>query len=132
MTTGAEDDGYLELNTNTKSVSRIAVTDYAPLLLLVEVTALYCKFFAMDPKNLGTKQKPKGAANIGIMIAYTPKDVPAPTLKEYKKINAQKKSIFEVTIPDDNKEMTLNIIVYYVSPTGEEGKHSVPLVVRLS
>ncbi len=127
----SEDKCYLEVNTNTKTRGKIPVTDYAPNLVCLEIRKSLCKFFAMDPKHLGTKRKPEGADKVGILIAYKLKDEPEPKAEEYKKINPEKKSIFEVLIPADKSGMVMYIKVYFISPTGEEGKPSAPLMVKL-
>lgn len=57
----SNDKAYLDVNTNTKTIGRTPVTAYAPNLVCVENSLLLCKFFAMDPKHLGTKRKPAGA-----------------------------------------------------------------------
>lgn len=131
MNLTSEDWGFLELNTNTKKRGRIPVTDYAPNLVCVEITKACCKFFAMDPKHLGTKRKPEGAANIGILLAYVTRGGEQPNEKEYKKANPEKKTIFEVLTPADKAGMDMYIKVYYISPTGEEGKLSEPVMVKL-
>jgi hypothetical protein len=126
-----KDDAYLELNSNTKSVGKTPVTDYAPSLVCVEITPAFCKFFAMDPKHLSTKKKPAGANFIGIMVAYTLPDEPEPDDKDFKKLPPEKKTIFDVIIKDDKAKMWQYIKVYYISPTGEEGTPSKVMLVKL-
>ena len=128
----ALDNAFLELNTNTKTVGKTPVTDYAPNLACLENNKASCKFFAMDPKHLGTKRKPQGADKIGIMVAYTVVGASEPDKEAYKKIKPSKKSIFELLITPDKAGMVLHIKVYYISPTGEDGKPSASVMVKLA
>jgi len=127
-----KDEAYLELNTNTKSVGKTPVTDYAPSLVCVEITPTYCKFFAMDPKHLSTKKKPPGANFIGIKTAYTAIDAAEPTDSEYKKLPPSKKSIFDIILSEGNNDKDLYIKVFYISPTGEEGKVTKAMRIQIS
>ncbi len=98
LTLTSEDKAFLELNSNTKTVGKIPVTDYAPNLVCLENAKSFCKFFAFDPKYLGTKRKPAGADSIRIMVAYTLVDEIEPDKEAYNKINPSRKSIFEIPI----------------------------------
>ena len=120
-----------QLNQNTKIVGNVPVTGYSPCLALLEENESMLKFYAINPKGLNSKKKPPGAKNIGIMVAYTLPNEPEPTEKNYKKLTAQKKTIFDVNITTDKANMWLYIKVYYISPTGEEGKPSVAMLVKL-
>lgn len=127
----AVDRAFLEINTNKKVRGKVPVTDYAPSLVLLENGNLVMRFFAMDPKHMGTKRKPGGAAYVGILLAYTEQGAPPPAPEDYKKLNAEKKTIFEVIVPADKAELVRYVKVYYISPTREEGKVSLPVIVNV-
>jgi hypothetical protein len=120
-----------QINRNTKELGKVPVTGYAPCLALLEESENLLKFYAINPKGLNSKKKPAGADKIGIMAAYTLPNELEPDNKDFKKLNAAKKSIFDVIITPDKAGMWLYIKVYYISPTGEEGKASKPMLVKL-
>jgi hypothetical protein len=120
-----------QLNQSTKSIGNVPVTGYPPCLALLEESESFLKFYAINPKGLNSKKKPAGADKIGIMVAYTLPNELEPENKDFKKLNASKKSIFDVNITPDKAKMWLYIKVYYISPTGEEGKASKAMLVKL-
>jgi len=120
-----------QINRNTKDLGKVAVTGYPPCLALLEESESFLKFYAINPKGLNSKKKPAGADKIGIMVAYTLPNELEPENKDFKKLNASKKSIFDVNITPDKAKMWLYIKVYYISPTGEEGKASKAMLVKL-
>ncbi len=125
------DKEFLQINDNTKSVGKIPVTGFAPSLACIFQTIRMVRFFAFDPTHPHKKKKPEGAGFIGIMIAYINQGEPAPKPDDYRRQLPEKKSIFEIAYSADKAKMILYIKVYYVSPTGEAGKESKPVMVEL-
>lgn len=125
------DKEYIQINLNTKSIGKIPVTNFAPVLACILQTERMVKFFAFDPKHPHKKKKPHGAAFIGIKIAFVKQGGEAPASDDYKTQLQEKKSIFELSYPAHKLKMILYIIVYYISPTGEAGRESKPIMVEL-
>ena len=122
---------FLKMNKNTKVSGKTAVTGYAPCICILKNQSRQVTFFAFDPLRIHTKQNPPGAERIGYKLAYTEIDALEPSGDEYKKAGNQKKSMIELSIPSDKTKMRLYIIVYYISPSGEEGIDSFPIMIKL-
>lgn len=125
------DAEHLELNMNTKSTGKTPVTGFAPSVACIFQSERLIKLFAFDPKHPNKKKKPIGAYSFSIQVAYINEGDEPPADKDYKRLPNEKKSIFEIIIAAEKSKKLMYVKVCYVSPTGEEGKLSQPIIIKL-